>query len=62
VAFETTLIDGARVIIAELLVLAQFLLCEELMLVRKDFFVPCAQITHHLLMHTPHMAMQVRPS
>lgn len=61
-SFETTLIHCAWVVVTELLMLAQLLLCEQLMLVCENLLVSCAEIAHHLLMHTPHMAMQVRPS
>jgi len=59
---ETTLISCAWIIIAELLMFAQFLYREELMLMSEDLFVPRTHITHHLMMQTLHMAMKVRPS
>jgi hypothetical protein len=59
---ETTLVNCAWVIITELLVIAQFLGIEQLMLVGEHLLVPCAQITHDLMMHTLHMAMEVWPS
>jgi hypothetical protein len=59
---ETTLIDRAGIVVSKLLVLAQILLCKELMLVCKDLLVPGAQVTHNLLMNTSHMSMQVGPS
>lgn len=62
VPLESALINRSRVIIAELLVLLQLLLREELMLMCKDLLVPRAKITHNSLMHTPHMPVQVRPA
>ena len=44
------------------LVLPQLLRGEELVLVRKDFLVPCAQVTHDLLMFRPNVAVEIRPA
>lgn len=44
VPLESTLVDGAWVIIAKLLVLPQLGECEELVFVSKDFFVSCAEV------------------
>lgn len=44
VAFEATLIHGTRVVVAKLLVLAQFGRREQLVLMRKDLFVSRTEI------------------
>lgn len=44
-AFETTLVNCAGIVIAKLLVLFQVLRGEELVLMREHLFVPCTQIT-----------------
>lgn len=54
---EATLINCARVIIAKLLMFAQFLYRKELMLMSEHLLVSRAQITHHFLMYTLDMAM-----
>jgi hypothetical protein len=44
VSLESTLIDRARVVVPELLMLAQFRECEKFVFVRKDFFVSRAKV------------------
>ena len=48
---EPTLVDSARVIISKLLMLAQLLWGEELMLMGEDLLISCAQIAENLVMH-----------
>jgi hypothetical protein len=60
--FESTLIDRTRIVIAKLLMPPQLLLCEKLVLVCEDFFIPCAQITHGLLMLASNMTMKIGPA
>jgi hypothetical protein len=45
VAFETTLVNSARVVISELFVLAKLRDGEKFVFVCKDLFVPSTQIT-----------------
>lgn len=59
---EPALIDRAWIIISKLLVLAQFADGEKFVLVGKHFLIPCAEITHDLVVHTLDMPMQVWPS
>lgn len=54
---ETALVDRTRVVISKFLVPPQLLVGEEFMLVGEDFLVPCAEITHDFVVHTPYMAM-----
>lgn len=44
VSLKSTLIDRARVVVPELLMLAQFWECEEFVFVREDFFVSRAKV------------------
>jgi hypothetical protein len=44
VSLESTLIDRARIVVAELLMLAQFREREKFMFVRENFLVPCAKV------------------
>ena len=50
--FEAALVHGTRIVVTKLFMFSKFLRCEEFMFVRKDLLVPCAKITHHLMMHT----------
>lgn len=43
-SLEATLVRRTRVIVAKLLVFAQLSIGEQLMLMCKNFFVPCAEI------------------
>jgi len=54
---ESTLVDCSWVVVAELLVLPQLVLCKELMFMCEDFLVPGTQITHDLLVNASHMSM-----
>ena len=45
VSFEATLVNSTRVIITEFLVFSKLLYCKQLMFVREDLLVPCAEIT-----------------
>jgi len=59
---ESTLIDGARVIVTEFLVLAKFADSEELMLMGEDLLVPRTEVAQNLVVHALDMAMQVWPA
>lgn len=61
-SFETTLIDSPGNVIAVFFMSSQFCVGEELMLMRKHFFIPRAEITHSLSMLSFDMSMKVRPS
>lgn len=39
---ETALVYGPGMVVSELFMLLQILLCEQLVLVCKDLFIPCA--------------------
>jgi len=54
---KPTLIDSPWIVIAELLMLAQFAKGKEIVLVGEDLFVPGAEITHDLVMYTLDMPM-----
>ena len=60
--FEATLVHSSRVVITKLFVPSKFLMSEQLMLVSKNFLIPCAQVTQHSVMDTSDMSMEVRPS
>jgi len=61
-SLETSLLLGARCVVACPLMFTQLLWGEELVLVGEDFFVPCAHVTHDLLMLCPHVAVEVWPA
>lgn len=50
-SLEAALVDSARMIISKLLMLAQLLWSEELMLMGEDFLIPGAQIAQNLVMY-----------
>ena len=62
VTFEAALIHGSRIVISKLLMLAELLLGEKLMLMSEHFLVPGAKITHDLLMNLFNMTVKIRPS
>lgn len=50
-SLEPALVDSARVIISKLLMLAQLLWGEKLMLMGEDFLISCAQIAQDLVVY-----------
>ncbi len=60
--FETALVNGSWIIVAELLMLAKLLLSEEFMLVGEYLLVPSAEVAHYLVVYTFDMAVQVWPA
>jgi hypothetical protein len=48
---KTTLIGSARFIVALFFMSLQLLFREQLMLMRKDFFIPRAEVAHHFTMN-----------
>ena len=62
VAFESALVNCARMVIPESFVFPQILWCKQLMLVSEDFLVPRAQVTHDFVMNALDMVMQMWPA
>jgi len=60
--FETALVNGSRIIVAEFLMLAKLLLSEEFMLVGEHLLIPGAEVAHNFVVHTFDMPMQVWPT
>jgi len=60
--FETALVNGSRIVIAEFLMLAKLLLSEEFMLMGEHLLVPGAEVAHNLVVHAFDMPMQVWPA
>lgn len=60
--FETALVNGSRIIVAEFLMLAKLLLSEKFMLMGEHFLIPSAEVAHDLVVHTFDMPMQVWPA
>lgn len=61
-ALESTLINSAGIVIAELFMPSQLLWSEQLVFMRENLLIPCAQIAHDLVMDALDMPMQVGPS
>lgn len=59
---ESTLVHRPWIIIAEPFMFPEFLHGEKVVFVGKDLFIPCAQITHDLMMDSLDMPMKIRPS
>ena len=62
VAFKAALVDRARVVVAELLVLTEFWAGKEFVLMCEDLLISCAQVAHDLMMHIADMLVQIWPS
>jgi hypothetical protein len=62
VSLETGLVNGSRLVVAFAHVVLQFLVGEQLVLVRKDLLVTSAEVTHLLVVDAPHMAVEIWPA
>jgi hypothetical protein len=61
-SFKSRLIDCSWIVVSFPHMLLQFLIRKQVVLVRKHFLVPRAQITNFLVVYRSNMAMQIRPA
>lgn len=61
-SLKTSLFGGSWCVVAVPLMLAQLLLGEELVLMRKDLLIPSAKIAHDLLVYCANVTVQVGPA
>lgn len=59
--FETALVYGARMVVSELFMFLQILLREQLVLMCKNLFIPCAQIAQYLVVDISDVTVKIWP-